>query len=258
MKLPFKSFIKKHKKQTVMKKLANSLIGRALTLLSLLAIFNSCSKNESAGGGAGGGTVLLPTAPTKLVTKSDTALYLGSATITVTETDAQSIKTSNGQLVNGSITFHNITKDTVIKFIATNSNENGSKSTEFNIVLKCWSQKTTQVNNYGFYKLTSSKSCPDGQQNLPNPQWTYGAVWPTISETWIMYANGSGFTKLASGQMIPSSVKWHWTDINETAIDFGDNGQGAHDVWNVVLESNGYTRSQIKNGYYTVQVFVRI
>lgn len=240
-----------------MKKLANSLIGRALTFLSLLAILNSCSKNESAGGGAGGGTVLLPTAPSTLYVKiADTAKFNGSANLTM-ETDGQSLETSDPQaVVNGkTITFSNMKGDRTVTITAKNSNEAGISKKTITYTVKGWSEKTTQIDSYGYLKIVSDKSCPDGQQNLPNPTWTYGSVWPVISTTWIMYANGSGFTKLASGQMIPSSVKWHWTNTAETAIDFGDNGQGAHDIWNVELNTNGYTRSQIKNGFYTVQVF---
>lgn len=234
-----------------MKKLTNSL-GMAITIF-LMLLANSCSKKDSIPGtGGGSGGVLLPSAPNSLSVKSaDTALYFnltipntGMAKVTL-ETDGQTISTTDPTaVVNGkTITFNNLIADRTVTITATNSNEAGNSSKSITFTVKCWSQKTSELNNYGKVKMTLNRVCVDGQQNLPNPNWI---IYQPLSDTFMFKANGQSFMGTSTG-------KWVWVDSNETSINFG-----AGDVWLITLLPNGFKRTQIKNGYYTEQVFEKV
>lgn len=221
----------------------------------------SCIATLITGCSKGGGTSINPpppppsgpTAPTVLILKADTALYNGSATITVT-TDGQSVKMGN-QVVNGSVTITGLKSDTTLTFTATNTNQYGSASKSASITVHVYSAKTTQLQGYTPLHFTYFKWCIAGTENNPNTIWIdgLGSLDPNF---WIkFFADGGGQTQTHAGGPVytyPAGTGWGWVDATEQAIDFGPaNPPG--DKWNVTLLSNGIDRSQVKNGNYMLQ-----
>ncbi|HYM95642.1 MAG TPA: hypothetical protein VET23_16000 [Chitinophagaceae bacterium] len=230
-------------------------------VVSLNMLMISCSKSSSNSGVTPPPPQHLPPpAPTTLTLVADSALYDSSATVRV-KTDGQTVKLG-GLVINDSITFHNLMKDTTLTFTSTNTNEYGSTSKSASIIVHVFDQKTSQIQNYGLLYEISCQIYIDGTENLPNAAYIDG---PMDCDTFQMFANGGG--KIIRGPcntcpICPGSISyqsppgWAWQDSTEQAINFGAGAiSGGGDVWNVVLQTNGFDRSQVKNGFYTLQKY---
>ena len=229
-----------------------------ICFLILAIVFGSCRKdNVSSPTPTLPPAKPLPATPTLTLT-ADTALFNGSSTVKVV-TDAQLVQVGGNTVLNGTITFTGLTKDTTLTFIATNTNANGSSSKSVDFTLKVYSQKTTQVNNLPLHHFISSKSCIAGTENSTNVVWSVFNPAQLPCDSYKLFANGGGLliygpcrvSPKIPGTVIvyPQGAAWHWTDANETAMDFGVN-----EIWDIILNPTGFTRSQTKNGYFTIQV----
>ena len=197
----------------------------------------------------------LPATPTTLTVTADTALFNGSSTVKVI-TDAQLVQVGGITVLNGTITFTSLKKDTTLTFIATNTNANGSSSKTIAFTIKVWSLRTTQVNNYTPVHFVSSKSCIAGTENSPTVVWSVFNPSNLPCDSYKFYANGRFELTYGPCRIFPdvpgtvhtSGTRWIWSNPNETAIDFGS------DIWDITLNYTGFTRTQTSNGYYTIQV----
>ncbi len=225
---------------------------RILNLLGvLLLLLTACSKTETQNTTGGGGVSPVPPLVPTLSLKADTALCNGSAIITVTSNAQSVININNNQVVNGSVVITGLTKDSVVSFIAKNTNGTLIASATASIIVKCWSAKTTQLQSYTPLGMISSKSCIAGTENDPNTTWYDGPIDPNF---WIkFFANGGGQTNLWT---YSAGKGWAWADPDEKSIAFGIDANGnLTEIWNVTLLPNGFDRTQVKNGYYTIQKF---
>ena len=228
-----------------------------ICFLILAIVFGSCRKdNVSSPTPTLPPAKPLPATPTLTLT-ADTALFNGSSTVKVV-TDAQLVQVGGNTVLNGTITFTGLTKDTVLTFIATNTNANGSSSKTIAFTIKVWSKKTTQVNNLPLHHLISDKSCIAGTENSPNVIWYIAIVSQLPCDSYKLFANGGGLLIYGPCRVAPNvpgtvfvypaGKAWQWTDASESAMDFGN------DVWNITLNPTGFTRTQTKNGYFMVNV----
>lgn len=191
-----------------------------------------------------------PSAPTTLTLRADTALYEGSATISVT-TDGQVLRMDGNVVTGNSFTLTNLTSDRTVTFSVTNVNENGSSEPKTaSIIVKVYSKKTTDLHNLSRYKASSVTVCP-----AANPTSCSNGMTPMMeSYRGQFFANGTAACNCGPGGSWTTGVGvgWRWTDAGETAIDFSG------DIWEVhSVSTNGFTRTQTKNGFITTQVFVK-
>lgn len=229
-------------------------------LLSLIivigAMMTSCKKEGTLPitpilPGNGGGKV--PVAPTTLVLSTNTNPILHNASITITAmTDGDTIKTGEQVILpGGSITFPGLKNDTTIYFYATKSNSYGRSEPKMAFILvKVWSQKTSQFGTYLPLHVTIARSCTAGNENSPNPDWLPGSIDCNLYQ----FSCNNTSQAIVNGFCNPSSTTvatdvWVWIN-GEAGIRFS-----GFDEWTITLYPNGFLRHRIQTGRYMEQFF---
>jgi hypothetical protein len=193
----------------------------------------------------------LPAAPTVLTAKADTALYGGSANISVT-TDGQTLYMGGVSVSGKTITLSNLTKDTLVTITAKNSNENGSTSKSLDFTVKVFDPQSSQLHLLNTVKNTVARACPAGTENSANPAWFYGT--PDCNFYWF-HANGTTTGSIGACNPNPGTLTagvWKWKSADRTAIIFS-----GFDEWNITLLPNGFKRWRIEGNLYYEQLFIK-
>ena len=172
----------------------------------------------------------------------DTAWFKGSATLDFAASNTTSFTIGKDVTTGSSYVVSDLVSDTTYKVTATGPGGSSEKS----IKVPVHTERMTLFCNTGTVHMISSKS--RNLDTLSDPRWYDGPPDPNVYQ---FFSNGSG--QINSGQIF-SGVWYFQNNQTELALPIGNGG--LIDLWKLdSISSSGWQRSQIKNGFITIQKF---